>query len=62
MQEILCDASPRGFERRSGWGLTILATVLLSFGVGAATAAFTRHDAPRRGTAAPFSLDGASDA
>jgi hypothetical protein len=52
MREILCDASPRGFERRGGWGLTILATVLLSFGIGAATAAFTvmsaasRHSAP----------------
>jgi hypothetical protein len=53
MQEILCDTSPRGSGRRSGWGLTIVATMLLSFGVGAATAAFTVTSAAS-GHAAPF--------
>jgi len=53
MQDLLCEMSPRGSERRGGWGLTILATVLLSFGVGAATAAFMlmSADAPH---GAPF--------
>jgi hypothetical protein len=41
MQDFLCDVSPRGSERRGSWMLTIMAAVLLSFGVGAATAAFT---------------------
>ena len=40
MQDILCEVSPSGTGRRGGWGLSILAVVLLSFGVGAATAAF----------------------
>lgn len=41
MQNILCDATSRGFGLRSGLGFAALATMLLSFGVGAATAAFT---------------------
>jgi hypothetical protein len=53
MQEILCDTSPRGSGRRRGWSLRILATVLLSCGVGAATAAFTLMSAVS-GHAAPF--------
>ena len=40
MQDILWEVSPSGTGRRGGWGLSILAAVLLSFGVGAATAAF----------------------
>jgi hypothetical protein len=52
MQQIPWNASPRGSERRSGLGLTVMAAVLLSFGVGAATAAFalvssvSRHSVP----------------
>jgi hypothetical protein len=41
MQNILCDVSSRGFGAGSRWGFATLATLLLSFGVGAATAAFT---------------------
>ena len=52
MHDIPCRTSPRGSERRSNWGFTVLAALLLSFGVGAATAAFalvssvSRHSAP----------------
>jgi len=53
MQDILRDVSPSGNGCRSGWGLSILATVLLSFGVGAATAAFTLMSADSE-RAAPF--------
>jgi hypothetical protein len=53
MQDILCDVSPSGNGCSSGWGLWILATVLLSFGVGAATAAFTLMSAESE-HAAPF--------
>jgi hypothetical protein len=52
MQDILCEMSPRGSGARSGRGLTmlatVLATVLLSFGVGTATAAFTLMNAAPR--------------
>lgn len=41
MHTVVCGVSPRGSELRAGWVLTLAATVLLSFGVGAATAAFT---------------------
>jgi hypothetical protein len=41
MRDILSDVSPSGPGRGTGWGLTMLATVLLSFGVGSTTAAFT---------------------
>jgi hypothetical protein len=41
MQNILCDATSHGSGLRSGWAFTALATALLSFGVGAATAAFS---------------------
>ncbi|HMA03711.1 MAG TPA: hypothetical protein VKP02_15185, partial [Gemmatimonadaceae bacterium] len=40
MHRNLCDAGSRNLGR-GGWGLDVLAAVLLSFGVGAATAAFT---------------------
>jgi hypothetical protein len=40
MHNILCGVSSRSLELRGGWGLTVMATVLLSFGVGATTAAF----------------------
>jgi hypothetical protein len=53
MQDILCDVSPTVSGRGSSWGLTILATVLLSFGVGAATAAFTLMSAQSQ-HATPF--------
>jgi hypothetical protein len=41
MHNILCDVNPRGSVVRGGWVFTLLAAVLLSFGVGASTAAFT---------------------
>ena len=41
MQNIPCEVSSRGSGAGSRWGFAALATVLLSFGVGAATAAFT---------------------
>lgn len=53
MQDILGDVSPSGTGRGRGWGLTMLATVLLSLGVGAATSAFTLMSAQSR-HAAPF--------
>ncbi|MDB4910341.1 MAG: hypothetical protein JWO39_1164 [Gemmatimonadetes bacterium] len=40
MHSILCDVNPRGSGLRGSWGLTVMATVLLSVGVGATTAAF----------------------
>jgi hypothetical protein len=40
MHNLLCDMNPRGSEHRGGWGFTVMATVLLSIGVGATTAAF----------------------
>jgi hypothetical protein len=39
MHTNLCNAGPRASEL-GGWGLSVLAAVLLSVGVGAATAAF----------------------
>jgi hypothetical protein len=53
MQEILCDVSSSGSGRGGSWALTMLAAVLLSFGVGAATAAFTLMSADSE-HAAPF--------
>jgi hypothetical protein len=41
MHNFICDAIPRSSELRGGWGFRVMATVLLSFGVGATTAAFT---------------------
>ena len=41
MENIPCEVSSRGSGAGSRWGFAALATVLLSFGVGAATAAFT---------------------
>jgi len=40
MHRNLCDVSPRGSETRGRWGFAVMATVLLSFGVGSVTAAF----------------------
>ena len=65
MQNIPCDVRPRGSSLRGSWALALLATALLSFGVGAATAAFTllnavsRHSAPYVSCEAMLELSGA---
>jgi hypothetical protein len=41
MHNIPCDVTQRSSALRGGWGFTAMATVLLSLGVGATTAAFT---------------------
>ena len=68
MQNIPCDVRPRGSSLPSlhgSWALALLATALLSFGVGAATAAFTlmnavtRHSAPYASCETMLELSGA---
>jgi hypothetical protein len=51
MHNFLCDLNPRSTGLRGGRGFTLMAMVLLSFGVGAATAAFALMDG-----AAPHSM------
>jgi hypothetical protein len=52
MHNFLRNMTPRSSELRGSWGFTVMATVLLSLGAGATTAAFTlmngatSHSAP----------------
>jgi hypothetical protein len=65
MQNVLSDARPRGSSVHGSCALELLATVLLSFGVGAATAAFTLlnaaspHSPPHVACATLLDLSGA---